>query len=270
MGLSLGQSSSSVRIPGTADVSLGKAPPGRLGRFLRLVTVDSCRRILVVAHAPLPVHRGQRPRRADPVEQPRPSHLYRYRSLADGPSLEASPREWTRQIFQDNKLYFPTIDQCNDPFEGRYRLSFDAPLAVKVEGYTKILQKQEGMAEEQAREVARETVQSGATEYIPPDAKQRVRNAILYRTPILSLVASKDNILMWSHYAEKHHGICIEFDLEADPEFFKDVSQVCYRKDRPTIPFWFWQDTPQQMAETSCLAKSCHTKPGQCRSQHQI
>lgn len=190
------------------------------------------------------------------MEQPRPNHLYRYRSLADGPSLKKSPREWTRQIFQNNKLYFPTIAQCNDPFEGLYTLSFDAPFAVRLEGLTEILRQNTGMAEERAREQARETLRSGATERVSPQARQKVRDTILHKAPILSLVARKNDILMWSHYADAHHGICIEFDLEADPKFFEDVRPVCYREHLPCLNLW--QDSPQKKAEKSCLTKSCH------------
>ena len=38
-----------------------------------------------------------------------------------------------------------------------------------------------------------------------------------------------DSILMWSHYAEKHTGVCFEFDVGLDE---KDMVEVNYRKDK--------------------------------------
>ena len=31
---------------------------------------------------------------------------------------------------------------------------------------------------------------------------------------------SKENILLWSHYADSHKGICLEFDISKDKDFF--------------------------------------------------
>lgn len=38
-----------------------------------------------------------------------------------------------------------------------------------------------------------------------------------------------DSILMWSHYADKHEGVCIEFDVDPTE---KDIVDVIYKKDK--------------------------------------
>ncbi|WP_390520749.1 DUF2971 domain-containing protein [Vibrio fortis] len=59
---------------------------------------------------------------------------------------------------------------------------------------------------------------------------------------IISLSETKDNLLMWSHYAKEHQGIVVEFEAH-DPFFSSDyvnsafplmgkVSRVLYRKER--------------------------------------
>lgn len=46
-----------------------------------------------------------------------------------------------------------------------------------------------------------------------------------------------DNILMWSHYADKHKGICLKFDIRKDPVFFNIPFEVNYQNDYPDINY---------------------------------
>jgi hypothetical protein len=54
----------------------------------------------------------------------------------------------------------------------------------------------------------------------------------LYRVYCLSEVY--DSSLMWSHYAESHKGICLEFDALADP-FSGGATEVIYRATYPAF-----------------------------------
>ncbi len=68
---------------------------------------------------------------------------------------------------------------------------------------------------------------------------------IAERFRILCCSHRHDSILMWSHYADKHRGIVIEFDPD---EFLKETClskhalQVMYRSNPPTIPALFGDD----------------------------
>ena len=52
---------------------------------------------------------------------------------------------------------------------------------------------------------------------------------------ILSLCAKNDDILMWSHYASSHRGICLEFKAGDNDPFFAYALPVTYpdADDRP-------------------------------------
>jgi len=67
------------------------------------------------------------------------------------------------------------------------------------------------------------------------DAVEQSRRDIDGRYGVLSLSALPDNILMWSHYAQEHRGICIELDTERCPEAFPRLQPVAYRKASPVI-----------------------------------
>jgi hypothetical protein len=46
-----------------------------------------------------------------------------------------------------------------------------------------------------------------------------------------------DNFLMWSHYADKHNGLCFGFEAALLPIDLKRLMKIRYRKSRPKL--WF-------------------------------
>lgn len=61
------------------------------------------------------------------------------------------------------------------------------------------------------------------------------------------------NILMWSHYATSHTGVCYEFDVATDPSVFLAAFPVNYRKHMPTIVYPSGKD---KIADDLVLSKS--------------
>ncbi|MAQ98969.1 MAG: hypothetical protein CMI00_00335 [Oceanospirillaceae bacterium] len=62
-------------------------------------------------------------------------------------------------------------------------------------------------------------------------------NGAYNKTGIVSFSETKDNLLMWSHYADQHKGIVLCFDTShpffaKDPSRDKQLARVHYRKDR--------------------------------------
>ncbi len=55
--------------------------------------------------------------------------------------------------------------------------------------------------------------------------------AMLARRRIYCLTPKPDSTLMWSHYAENHRGVCLEFNVAND--LFRRACEVIYRKDYP-------------------------------------
>lgn len=69
---------------------------------------------------------------------------------------------------------------------------------------------------------------------------------------VLCLSAQKDDILMWSHYADSHRGICLEFD--GYYKFFAQAQKVQYPPVRPRInPF---RQNDDEMMEIALLTKA--------------
>lgn len=72
---------------------------------------------------------------------------------------------------------------------------------------------------------------------------------------IYCLTPHVDSILMWSHYANHHTGICLEFDINRN--IFGWARKVTYREDFLVINPALLRD-PTALTETILLTKSSH------------
>lgn len=60
--------------------------------------------------------------------------------------------------------------------------------------------------------------------------------AALDKYRVFRLAGNCESILLWSHYADAHTGICLGFS--ADNQEFGDAIEVIYAKDLPTLGFF--------------------------------
>ncbi len=132
------------------------------------------------------------------------------------------------------RIYFPTPSKFNDPFE----------LSAKVNISTSPLLKHLN-----ARE--KEEVQRIFRLRTPAAVSEEWREKI----GILCLTEDPLNILMWSHYAQNHTGICIGFDTGELP--FSGAQQVIYSEERPKAEF---DSDSETLIERVLLTKSQHWK----------
>lgn len=107
--------------------------------------------------------------------------------------LNDHPRRktWLTSLLLRGEFYLSSLDDLNDPFE----FSFGT-MPVSKTGYRTLI-----------------------------DAlHDKTRN-----DGIICLSQKNDNVLMWTHYAERHSGICIEFETKKD-KIFQGVNRVHYPK----------------------------------------
>ena len=71
---------------------------------------------------------------------------------------------------------------------------------------------------------------------------------------VFCVSAKHDDILMWSHYADHHRGICLEFD--GGGKFAAHAQPVRYSKER--VPINPYRDSADTMLEKAMLTKSSH------------
>lgn len=179
-----------------------------------------------------------------------PIHFYRYRSLAGGAA------EFVERTICHDELYFPKPASFNDPFDCRPIFSFEATKEgnvscigqlVKTEGFN--LDKRQYQELEKMLSSAEQSSGSSALLHM---IQMTCAKKLTQQTGILCLSGVRDDILMWSHYADSHRGICLEFDSSFS--FFTDAQEVTYWSDRPKVnPF---RQSHGEMLEASLLSKS--------------
>lgn len=128
--------------------------------------------------------------------------LYKYRSLRTPDQVEHA-----RDILVNNRLYCTPPRKFDDPFELRARLSFEASDAEKVKRLVPIIRKRKpGISEEGALALVPDWI-----EHNERTGAQRMEDWGIADLGVVSLAGTRESLLMWSHYAAGHTGICIEF-----------------------------------------------------------
>ncbi|MDR5819304.1 DUF2971 domain-containing protein [Caballeronia sp. LZ043] len=162
-----------------------------------------------------------------------PTKLYKYRAF----------NTTTLRMFSQAEVFFAKPATFNDPFDCNPEVHVDVEWR-EVERLWKTV-----MLRSMARDRAAQALQSyrynstenGGTHDDDEDGTATylnylVRDINAYLKErfndfgVLSLASNWDNPLMWSHYADEHRGICIEY--ETDDHRCKDLRPVNYRSSR--------------------------------------
>lgn len=142
-----------------------------------------------------------------------------------------------RKIILDNEIYFSSVRKFNDPFDStvpfRYELGSDEQV---LKYYSELIRQENPHLSE------KEVISLAQDELMNNDIRDEERisyNISVQREFIANkfgvFSASKifDSILMWSHYANHHKGLCIRFDCQK----FRDFMETdCVKKD--LIIYW--------------------------------
>ncbi|UCV13611.1 DUF2971 domain-containing protein [Quatrionicoccus australiensis] len=169
--------------------------------------------------------------------------------------------EYVERTICHNELFFPQPSLFNDPFDCRPSFVFEGSDEEIITYYARILKKHRPhWTDEQRLRESRAKVADSERSPRNPAAVKRVQDLhteqITEKIGVLCLSTVKDDILMWSHYADSHRGICLEFDGYFD--FFSHAQEVKYPTVRPRInPF---RQNNEDMMEAALLTKADHWK----------
>jgi hypothetical protein len=94
---------------------------------------------------------------------------------------------------------------------------------------------------------------------------EHVRENTVKRWRLYCLTTHPDSILMWSHYADKHRGICLEFDTGND--VLGSAQMVAYRELFDVISPEALLGDGDALAKTILLTKSSHW---QCEDEYRM
>lgn len=159
--------------------------------------------------------------------------LYRYYSI-DPDNLS-----YMSDLISHGLLYFPDPKRFNDPFECRpnWRYPSQVKDQRKLEARLKKIAKKMIGSKREARRVSSSAMRDRTK--LESDIRQSATKAFL-GTRICCFSEKNENILMWSHYADGHKGICIGFDASVPPICL--AMKVSYQDIYPEIDYPSHQD----------------------------
>lgn len=175
--------------------------------------------------------------------------LYKYQSL-DGERINWLPRTLAGWV------YYASPPSFNDPFE--ISPTFSAPDEKVV---AKFLDKHNLSISKslRARVIKESFVKLKSAQVAAVDPSW------VAELGILCLTNEPKNLLMWSHYAASHAGICIGYDASFQP--FCTAKSVKYTSERPQVPLIENPIVNEAIIDSIFLSKSPHWKyEGEWRS----
>jgi len=155
-----------------------------------------------------------------------PSVLYRYDSV-----------DHAKQVLAESQLYLCSPASFNDPFDCRIWPSFEGS-KEQFKRVAAILAKRKRPAA--SRKERRRMVKS-ARPQLNRDSFEKIfakwQRDILDNCGMLCLTENREDILMWSHYARGHTGVCLEFRFGLGPDLCRPPLPVIYRDRIPDFSF---------------------------------
>lgn len=160
-----------------------------------------------------------------------PSKLYKYRSF----NVD------TLRLLGREEVFYANPETFNDPLDCRPTVEIDTDRTLLEKLCFRML-----VAAGKDREAARKVIQNHrymSTEWgdfnTDPEVEESYKQGIGIETKglldkemalsgVLSLSARWNCPLMWSHYADEHRGICIEFDM--DRNLCENIKPVVYKR----------------------------------------
>jgi hypothetical protein len=161
-----------------------------------------------------------------------PEFLFKYCKL------DAKNRKWIQRIFTHNEICFASPKEFNDPFDCRVQASFDAT-DEEVQSY--LISEFEKLHPEWDSNKREDEARLRMKWLKEPGAQREIVNNVqdmVYKVGVFCLSEKKDDILMWSHYADGHKGFCLQFQIK--PEFYpfgELLFKVDYRSLYPQVVF---------------------------------
>lgn len=174
-----------------------------------------------------------------------PKHLYKYRSMNT-----KKDREHTLHILSHNEIYFAKCTEFNDPFDCNLHISCEGDFNIHKEKLRKMYP---GLSEKKLDIQTQKDLQKENIKKSERKVNNNIRR-IIEQAGIFSMSAKRDNLLMWSHYADYHKGICIEFKTTNGKLFGCDLLNVDYVVNYPKLTLY--DEVDSEFAKKTVRTKS--------------
>ncbi|MGO4278190.1 DUF2971 domain-containing protein [Cupriavidus sp. RAF20_2] len=152
-----------------------------------------------------------------------PTALYKYRT-----PIESK----LRPFLIDSELFLSSRDQFNDPFDARANVVISKDGAART-AWAKALAKRNGLDQKKRAhliQIAQDPLR--AQEHVERQFAENLGEA-----GIFSFAGDPRDILMWSHYAQNHEGVCLRFEIAVDRDNLLAALPVEYTETYPLVEY---------------------------------
>ncbi len=149
-----------------------------------------------------------------------PEELYRYYSLDEN----------FDSIFKKGELWFSSPKDFNDPFDFRVINHNDYEISDIISFVSRNGENNPIEANIFAQAVIEKS--SYFNQKVNKVINKRLSNKL-----VCCFTTKSDNLLMWSHYADKHRGVCLKFSPRLDSNLFTKLYAVEYSKNSGNYDF---------------------------------
>jgi hypothetical protein len=189
-----------------------------------------------------------------------PPHLYKYRDMG----------EFTAKIITNRELFFAAPTDFNDPFDCDFHILCQGNYAQNVIA-SQVLKTAKRIHPEWSDEQAFEAAERAGAAIVDKhheEASHQLGKSLARdyndKAGIFCLAATATDILMWSHYANHHRGICLEFRTNVKDSIFSKAQPVTYREEYPRLDLRklvedkdFREATPWMLTKSSFWSYEC-------------
>jgi Protein of unknown function (DUF2971) len=161
--------------------------------------------------------------------------------------FNAGSQEAMEGFILNSTAYLASPRQFNDPFDLRAHLELQGNFSEQVRFLARSIRRRVPGAANQPRQAtaqAAELVRTGQYMATLRGAFEQTADAFgvacfAAADPRNARTSGPRDILMWSHYAREHQGLCFQFHTRRSPGFFSQARKVSYEKDLVRIN---WSD----------------------------
>ncbi|HMF49277.1 MAG TPA: hypothetical protein VK603_11580 [Candidatus Saccharimonadales bacterium] len=155
--------------------------------------------------------------------------LYKYRAVdvSNKPSVLQ-----LRDLIVLSKFWLSSVSDFNDPFDGSGNMIAEGTAGDKRTRIGKFFDLQGLSWSKKQKAIAKLATKPNS--YFEAKVREYYRSYYA-RVGISCFAGDPRNVLMWSHYANKHTGIWLQFESARDPETFAHTVGMTYSMDYPTV-----------------------------------
>jgi hypothetical protein len=161
-------------------------------------------------------------------ERQYPRFLYKHKGI------DLNKVDHLRDIVVRSRLFLSVRASFNDPFDTTANVIFEGSRAERTTRFTVLMRSFEPhLSPEMLSAKVSKFLNMPRSEHLARIT--RVFGNAMDECGIFSFGGNVRNILMWSHYADHHKGVCLQFEAARDPPVLLSAVRVRYKKAYPVF-----------------------------------